>query len=106
MHMEIGKLALAAGEVQRATALLEHALNLDPELDDAEYALAECRGKSGDARGQWQHLGRAFELRGEMDRSESAFEKALELTPKDTPEHEELEATVRAIAGVTRATAR
>jgi hypothetical protein len=41
-----------------------------------------------------------------MDRSESAFEKALELTPKDTPEHEELEATVRAIAGVTRATAR
>ena len=106
MHMELGKLALAAGEVKRATALLDHALALDPELDDAEYVLAECRGKSGDARGQWQHLGRAFELRGEMDRSESAFEKALELTPKDTPEHEELEATVRAIAGVTRATAR
>jgi predicted Zn-dependent protease len=106
MPMELGKLALAAGEVKRAAALLEHALELDPELDDAEYALAECRGKSGDARGQWQHLGRAFELRGEMDRSGSAYEKALELTPKGTPEHKELEATVRVIAGVTRGTLR
>ena len=106
MYMELGKLALAAGEVKRAAASLERALALDPELDDAEYALAECRGKSNDARGQWQHLGRAFELRGEMDRSESAYEKALELTPKDTPEHKELEATARAIADVSRAARR
>jgi len=106
MHMELGKLALGAGEVKRAAALLERALELDPELDDAEYALAECRGKSDDARGQWTHLGRAFELRGELERARSAYEKALELTPEDTPEHKELAATVRAIASVARATAR
>ncbi len=102
MHMELGKLALGAGEVKRAVALLERALELDPELDDAEYALAECSAKSGETREQWLHLGRAFELRGEMGRAGSAYQKALDLTPEDTPAHEELEKTVRAVASADR----
>jgi len=106
IHMELGKLALAKNEVKRAAALLERALEIDPDLDEAEYALAECRSKSNDERGQWTHLGRAFELRGEMDRSQSAYQKALELAAAGTPEHKELEAAVRAIAGVSRAAPR
>jgi predicted Zn-dependent protease len=100
--MELGKLALAAGAAKRAQALLERALALDPDLDDAEYALAECRSKSDDARGQWTHLGRAFELRGEMERAGSAYQKALDLTAAGTPERKELEAAVHAIANVAR----
>jgi predicted Zn-dependent protease len=100
VQMELGKLELAAGEVKRAAALLEHALEIDPELDEAEYALAECRSKRGDARGQWTHLGRAYGLRGEMDRSASAYEKALDLTPEDAPEHKELKDVLRALGRV------
>ena len=97
---ELGKLTLAAGDTKRAAALLAHAVELDPELDDAEYGLAECRGKSGDAREQWVHLGRAFELRGDMERARSAYEKALELTPDDAPARKELEASIKAIGRV------
>jgi hypothetical protein len=49
---------------------------LDPELDDAEYVLAECLGKTGDAYGQWWHLGRAYELRGDIERATNAYERA------------------------------
>jgi predicted Zn-dependent protease len=97
LSLELGKLALANGDLKRATALFERALELDPELDEAEYGLAECRGKSGDARGQWTHLGRAFELRGDLARAKSGYEKALELVPEDGPEHTELRAAVQAI---------
>ena len=97
LSLELGKLALADGDLKRATALFERALELDPELDEAEYGLAECRGKSGDARGQWTHLGRAFELRGDLARAKSGYEKALELVPEDGPEHTELRAAVQAI---------
>ncbi len=97
LSLELGKLALADGDLKRATALFERALELDPELDEAEYGLAECRGKSGDARGQWTHLGRAFELRGDLARAKSGYEKALELVPEDGPERTELRAAVQAI---------
>ena len=87
--LELARLRLAAGERAVAAALLERALVLEPELDDAEYALAECRGKGGDERGQWWHLGRAFELRGEFERAIGAYEKARDLSAKDSPEREE-----------------
>ncbi len=98
--LELGKLALASGDLKRAGALFARALELDSELDDAEYGLAECRGKSGDVRGQWTHLGRAFELRGDLGRARSAYEKALELVPEDGPEHAELHAAVQALERV------
>jgi predicted Zn-dependent protease len=104
--MELGKLTLAAGDPKTAAALLARAVELDPELDDAEYGLAECRGKSGDTREQWIHLGRAFELRGEMDRARSAYEKALDLMPKDAPGRSELEQSIKAIGRVGAATPR
>jgi predicted Zn-dependent protease len=92
--LELARVMIAAGERKPAAALLANALEADPELDDAEYALAECRGKDGDARGQWWHLARAYELRGEFDRARSAYEKVEELTPKDTPEREEVEKAI------------
>ena len=102
MLMELGKLALASGDVKRANALLAHALELDPDLDEAEYALAECRAKSEDPRGQWMHLARAFALRGELERAGSAYGKALDLTPEAAPEHAALKAAAEAIADVGR----
>jgi predicted Zn-dependent protease len=90
----------AAGEIKAAAALLENALAREPELDDAEYALAECRGKSGDDRQQWWHLARAFELRGEYDRASSAYEKARDLAPKDTPERKDAEEALKALRSV------
>ena len=97
---ELARLRVAAGEIPAATALLERALALDPELDDAEYVLAECRGKSGDTRGQWWHLGRAFELRGDFERAVSAYEKARELSPKETPEREEVDEAIAMLSRV------
>ncbi len=100
------RLRVAAGELPAATALLERALALDPELDDAEYALAECRGKSGDTRGQWWHLGRAFELRGEFERAMSAYEKARELSAEDTPERKDVEKAIAMLEHVLKTSAR
>jgi predicted Zn-dependent protease len=102
MSLELGKLALAAGDAKKASALFELALELDPELDDAEYGLAECRGKSGDARGQWTHLAEAYELRGDLARARNAYARALELVPKDGPESKALRAAVEAIDRVGR----
>ena len=98
--LELARTMVAAGEVKPAAALLESALAAEPELDDAEYALAECRGKSGDERGQWWHLGRAFELRGDFERALGAYQRAGALSAKDTPEREEAE---RAAAGMEHA---
>ena len=96
--LELARTLLAAGDLKAAAAHLESALTGDPELDDAEYTLAECRGKSGDARAQWWHLGRAFALRGDFERALTAYEKARELSPKDTPEREEADTTIAEIA--------
>jgi predicted Zn-dependent protease len=98
--LELARMLLAAGDVKAAAAYLESALTGDPELDDAEYALAECRGKSGDARAQWWHLGRAFALRGDFERALNAYDKARELSPKDTPEREEAEKAMAELARV------
>jgi len=100
MSLELGKLALAGGDAKRAAALFARALEIDPELDEAEYGLGECRGKSGDTAGQWTHLARAFELRGDFVRARSDYEKALALVPKDGPEHADLKAALQAIDAV------
>ncbi len=97
---ELGKLTLAGGDTKRAEALLSRALELDPELDDAEYALAESHGKNGDVREQWVHLGRAFELRGDLARAQSAYEKALDLTPDEKAARADLEQAIKAIGRV------
>jgi predicted Zn-dependent protease len=75
-ELDLGRLLVAAEEHASAVPRLRHALALDPELDDAEYALAECLGKTGDAYGQWWHLGRAYELRGDIERATNAYERA------------------------------
>ncbi|MEB2285321.1 MAG: hypothetical protein B6D46_12860 [Polyangiaceae bacterium UTPRO1] len=97
LSLELGKLALAGGERKRAGALFTRALAIDPELDDAEYGLAECASKNGDERGQWAHLGRAFELRADLARARSAYEKALELASENAPERAELRAAIQRI---------
>jgi predicted Zn-dependent protease len=102
MLMELGKLALVNGDVKRAGALLGRALEIDPDLDDAEYALGECRVKSDDPRGQWTHLARAFALRGDLERAGSAYEKALDLTPETAPERADLKAAAQVVADVGR----
>ena len=94
IRLELARTMVVAGELKPAAALLESALAAEPELDDAEYALAECRGKSGDERGQWWHIGRAFELRGDFERALTAYEKARALSAKDTPEREEVEKAI------------
>ena len=100
LGVELGKLVLASGECRRAMALFAHALEIDPELDEAEYGLAECDAKNGDARGQWTHLGRAYELRSDLPRARNAYERALELVPEDGPEGTELRAAIAAIGRV------
>jgi len=97
--LELARVMIAGGERKAGAALLANALETDPELDDAEYALAECRGKAGDARGQWWHLARAYELRGDFERALNAYEKVEDLTPEGTPEREEVE---KAIAMLSR----
>jgi tetratricopeptide (TPR) repeat protein len=96
--LELARTMIAAGELKPAAALLETALAREPELDDAEYALAECRGKGGDEREQRWHLGRAFELRGEFERAQSAYEKARDLAAKDTPERKRAEEAIKALS--------
>jgi len=82
----LAQILVAAGDTAAAMPLLRHALAIDPELDGAEYALAECYGKAGDTRAQWWHLARAYELRGDMERAASAYERARDLAAEDTPE--------------------
>ncbi len=100
VQLELARVMLADGERKPAAAILATVLAADPELDDAEYALAECRGKDGDARGQWWHLARAYELRGEFERAHSAYEKVEELTPEDTPERKDVEKALAMLAKV------
>lgn len=95
--VELARTSIAAGELKAAAALLESALAREPELDDAEYMLAECRGKLGDERRQWWHLGRAYELRGEYQRAEAAYEKARDAAPDDSPERKDAEEALKAI---------
>ena len=99
--VELARIMMRGGELKAAAALLESALRSDPELDDAEYALAECRGKSGDARAQWWHLGRAFELRGDLERAMNGYEKARDLAPEDSPERERIEEAMKELARAT-----
>src|SRR4029079_11024976 len=80
---ELARLLIAGDERKRAEALLADALDRDPELDDAEYALAECRAKAGDTNGQWTHLARAYELRGDFERAVTAWEKVKDMTAED-----------------------
>ncbi len=93
--LELARTMAATGETKGATAALETALVREPELDDAEYALAECRGKLGDTRQQWWHLARAYELRGEYDRAETAYEKARDAAPEDSPERKDAEEALK-----------
>lgn len=95
--LELARTEIAAGDVKSAAALLEAALAREPELDDAEYALAECRAKLGDERAQWWHLARAHELRGDFRRAESAYEKARDLAEKDTPERKQAEEAIKSL---------
>ena len=94
IRLELARAMMAGGESREAAALLEAALGDEPELDDAEYALAECLGKIGDTHAQWWHLGRAFELRGDFERALPAYDKARELSAKNTPERKEVEKAI------------
>lgn len=86
-ELDLARLLVDAGEHAAAVPRLKRVLARDAELDDAEYALAECLGKAGDAYGQWWHLGRAYELRGAIERAVSAYEHARDLASDESPEH-------------------
>ena len=97
VQSELARSVIAEGNVKGGMALLESALEADPELDEAEHALAACLGKLGDERGQWWHLGRAYELRGDFERATTAYEKARDLSPNDTPERTAAEHAMREV---------
>ncbi len=102
VQSELARAVIAAGNAKGGAALLASALELDPELDEAEYALAECLGGLGDGRGQWWHLGRAYELRGDFERAIGAYERARDLSAEGSPERAAAEQARRDLLRVGR----
>ncbi len=96
-ELDLARLLADAGEHAAAVPRLKRVLAQDADLDDAEYTLAECLGKVGDPYGQWWHLGRAYELRGDIPRAVNAYEHARDLASDDSPEHAQ---AVRALAAL------
>jgi len=96
-ELDLARLLADDGEHAAAVPRLKRVLAHDADLDDAEYALAECLGEAGDAYGQWWHLGRAYELRGDIPRAVNAYEHARGLAPDESAEHAQ---AVRALAAL------
>ena len=98
-ELDLARLLADGGEHAAAVPRLKRVLAQDPDLDDAEYTLAECLGQAGDAYGQWWHLGRAYELRGDIPRAVNAYEHAVGLAPDDSPEHAQATRALRVLRG-------
>lgn len=95
----LGKIALLRHDYQRAAKVLEDALKSLPELNEAVYALAEARLKSGqvaeaidilrdasqrdaNAADTWLLLGQAYLAERQFEAARESFERAMELEPE------------------------
>ncbi|MGH7820972.1 MAG: tetratricopeptide repeat protein, partial [Candidatus Binatia bacterium] len=96
----LGAALLSKGDYAGARNELRAALDAAPWLDEAEFNLGQSYGKGGDgARGVF-HLARAFELRGEVERALSQYEKAEKLLPEGSAESEEAKRRVEMLRQV------
>lgn len=78
---ELGKVLQGLGDSAGAARAFERAIDLVPTLGDAHYDLGMLRGRAGLEGDGFYHLGKAFKLRGELDKALSQFEKAEALLP-------------------------
>ena len=82
----LGRALLTKNDYAAAVRELERAAVLAPELDETEYDLGQAYGHSGEAGKGFYHLGRAFEMRGQIDKALVQYDKASKLLKPDTNE--------------------
>lgn len=85
----LGSALLQKGDLVEAREELTLALRGMPWLDEAEYDLGQSLGRSGDTGRGIFHLARALEMRGEVERALTQYEKAEKLLPQGSNEAEE-----------------
>lgn len=78
---ELGKALQALGDGPAAARAFERAIELAPTLGDAYYELGMLQGRAGQEGDGFYHLGKAFKLRGDLDKALLQFEKAAPLLP-------------------------
>lgn len=84
----LGAALLQKQDYAGARRELEEALKRAPYLADAEQDLGQSSGRSGDQAHGFYHLARAAELRGQIERAITSYDKAVELLPEGSEESE------------------
>ncbi|MFI5365300.1 MAG: M48 family metalloprotease [Candidatus Binatia bacterium] len=93
-HAELAKVYEALNDTDGAMREYERALQLVPTLEEAHYGLGMLAGRAGHQDDGFYHLGKAFELRGELDRALSQFEKAAPLLQPGNARAQEVKAEI------------
>ncbi|MBI3786351.1 MAG: M48 family metalloprotease [Deltaproteobacteria bacterium] len=93
-HYELAKVLEILNDIEAAAREYERSIELDPMLDVAHYDLGMLAGRSGRPGEGFYHLAVASQLRGELDKALSNFEKAAPLLPAGTSRAEEVQAAI------------
>ncbi len=93
-HEELAKVYEALGDTAGAMREYERALQLAPMLEEAHYGLGMLAGRAGRQGDGFYHLGKVFELRGELDKALSQFEKAEPLLKPGSDRAQEVQAEI------------
>lgn len=95
---ELGKALHALGDGQAAARAFERAIELAPTLGDAHYDLGMLQGRAGQQGDGFYHLGKAFKLRGDLDKALTQFEKAEPLLPPGSSRAQDTHAEISDLA--------
>jgi predicted Zn-dependent protease len=98
-YLELGKALQALDENQGAMQAYQRATELAPNLEEAHYALGILSGRAGLEGDGFYHLGKAFELRGDLDKALAQFEKAEALLPAGSARAREVQGEITDLTG-------
>ena len=80
-YFELGNALQALNDGTGAMRAYQRAIELAPDLEQAHYSLGILAGRAGQEGDGFYHLGKAFKLRGDLDKALSQFQKAEPLLP-------------------------
>jgi predicted Zn-dependent protease len=82
----LGRALLTKNDYALAVRELERARALAPEVDEIEYDLGQAYGRGGERGKGFYHLGRALEMRGQVEKALIQYDKASRLLEPESDE--------------------